>query len=292
MRSAMAGQKIGYTEVGDWMARDVDDESLIYRRFDELGARTLLYLQSELISSEHQLADFDREDVVDGDMDWVDAISDWEILNELAAPNHQEQERVTESVSRTKAKTRIALIEKIRQKLETYRKALLLQSEISRLRRPSKRSLASFRAWFTSIPKLGGRSKYFLDNANDLVALNPTQETDYLSECLRRMLPTQKDDLFEGVRIGRYNESTVSSAVVVISTLIAAILLIGSITGLYFAKNDTAKLGLIAFFTALFALSIGLTTNARRSEIFAGTAAYAAVLVVFVSGDLSSSQGS
>lgn len=117
----MAGQKIGYTEVGDWMARDVDDESLIYRRFDELGAGTLLYLQSELISSEHQLADFDREDVVDGDMDWVDAISDWEILNELAAPNHQEQERVTESVSRTKAKTRIALIEKIRQKLETYR---------------------------------------------------------------------------------------------------------------------------------------------------------------------------
>ncbi|KAF4838674.1 hypothetical protein CGCTS75_v000190 [Colletotrichum tropicale] len=102
----------------------------------------------------------------------------------------------------------------------------------------------------------------------------------------------QTDTKQNGVQIGRYEERSISIAVAVISTLIAATLLIGSITGLYFAKNDTAKLGLIAFFTALFALSVGLTTNARRAEIFAGTAAYAAVLVVFVSGDLSSSQGS
>jgi hypothetical protein len=38
-------------------------------------------------------------------------------------------------------------------------------------------------------------------------------------------------------------------------------------------------------FTAAFALSITLLTGASRPEIFAATAAYAAVLVVFVSGD-------
>lgn len=46
---------------------------------------------------------------------------------------------------------------------------------------------------------------------------------------------------------------------------------------------------MIAAFTVLFAVSVGLLTNAKRVEIFAATAAYAAVLVVFVSGDLGGS---
>jgi hypothetical protein len=39
-------------------------------------------------------------------------------------------------------------------------------------------------------------------------------------------------------------------------------------------------------YTLLFASSVAFCTNARRVEVFAATAAYAAVLVVFVSGDL------
>jgi len=75
-------------------------------------------------------------------------------------------------------------------------------------------------------------------------------------------------------------------AVAFISTVIAAILLIGAITSLYFVTNPGAKLGMISGFTILFAIGVGLLTNAKRSEIFAATAAYAAVLVVFVSGNL------
>lgn len=36
----------------------------------------------------------------------------------------------------------------------------------------------------------------------------------------------------------------------------------------------------------LFAACVGILTNARRDQIFGATAAYAAVLVVFVSSDL------
>jgi tetraacyldisaccharide-1-P 4'-kinase len=46
------------------------------------------------------------------------------------------------------------------------------------------------------------------------------------------------------------------------------------------------KLGWIALFTLLFAGAIPLVTNARRAEVFAACAAYAAVLVVFVSGNI------
>lgn len=74
-------------------------------------------------------------------------------------------------------------------------------------------------------------------------------------------------------RIGRFNEKSISTTVAVINVLVAALLLIGSITGLYFVRSDAAKLGMLAAFTAAFALSLGLMTNARRAEIFAATAA-------------------
>jgi hypothetical protein len=39
-------------------------------------------------------------------------------------------------------------------------------------------------------------------------------------------------------------------------------------------------------FILLFAVSMRISTTATRDSIFAATAAYAAVLIVFVSGDL------
>jgi hypothetical protein len=42
------------------------------------------------------------------------------------------------------------------------------------------------------------------------------------------------------------------------------------------------KLGIVTGFVAAFALWVGILTNARRPEIFAAAAAYAAVLVVYV----------
>jgi hypothetical protein len=74
--------------------------------------------------------------------------------------------------------------------------------------------------------------------------------------------------------------------VTLINFLIAGLLLIGVIVGLYFERRPEARLIMISIFTGIFALSVGLLTNARRSEIFAATAAYSAVLIVFVSGDL------
>lgn len=85
---------------------------------------------------------------------------------------------------------------------------------------------------------------------------------------------------------GHYLEKHVVWAVSIVSTIIAAILLIGAIIGLYIVLNPVSRLVMISCFTALFAISVGLLTNARRAEIFGSTAAYAAVLVVFVSSNL------
>ena len=50
-------------------------------------------------------------------------------------------------------------------------------------------------------------------------------------------------------------------------------------------------MGLMAMFMVLFAISVAVLTNAKRAEIFASTAAYAAVLVVFASSPLASGAG-
>jgi uncharacterized membrane protein YqjE len=74
--------------------------------------------------------------------------------------------------------------------------------------------------------------------------------------------------------------------VAVISVITSAALLVGVIVSLYIVHEPKSRLAMIAGFTALFAISVALMTNARRAEVFAATAAYAAVLVVFVSGNL------
>ncbi|KAJ0165597.1 hypothetical protein CTA2_10656 [Colletotrichum tanaceti] len=116
-------------------------------------------------------------------------------------------------------------------------------------------------------------------------------ETDYyMSQYFRRHWPAQEEMSRDGsFGIGRYDERSVTLAVVVISILMAAVLLVGSasISSLYFVQSDAAKLCMIAAFTALFATSVVVMTTARRAEIFAVTAAYGALFVVFVSGDIS-----
>lgn len=51
-------------------------------------------------------------------------------------------------------------------------------------------------------------------------------------------------------------------------------------------RSEKAVLGMLCGWTVLFAACVGLLTNAKRDQIFGATAAYAAVLVVFVSGNL------
>jgi ABC-type Mn2+/Zn2+ transport system permease subunit len=72
----------------------------------------------------------------------------------------------------------------------------------------------------------------------------------------------------------------------VLSILLAATLLIGSIVNLYLVRDNPKRLGLVGVYTAVFAASVGILSNVRRAELFASTAAHAAVLVVFMSGNL------
>jgi uncharacterized membrane protein YhaH (DUF805 family) len=84
------------------------------------------------------------------------------------------------------------------------------------------------------------------------------------------------------------SEKRIAGFVNMLSILLAIILLFVAIISLYVTSKPSKKLGIIGAFIVLFAASVGLLTTARKADIFASTAAYAAVLVVFVSGNLGS----
>lgn len=73
--------------------------------------------------------------------------------------------------------------------------------------------------------------------------------------------------------IGRFQEKSIVRAANVISVFLAVALLAGSIVGLYLIHDRSARVCIIAGCTVIFALSLGVITNARRPEIFAATAA-------------------
>jgi predicted lysophospholipase L1 biosynthesis ABC-type transport system permease subunit len=70
-----------------------------------------------------------------------------------------------------------------------------------------------------------------------------------------------------------YDEKTIETVANIISTVAAAALLVGAIAILQRVKSYVKlRLGLIAVFTTLFAISVSIFTNSRRAEVFAASA--------------------
>lgn len=84
----------GYPAVAAWMARDPDNETFIYRKFDRLSARNLLNLQSELIYLELKLESFDNETWTSGDQDLKQSARKWETFVKNAEVREEEKKRM------------------------------------------------------------------------------------------------------------------------------------------------------------------------------------------------------
>jgi hypothetical protein len=71
-----------------------------------------------------------------------------------------------------------------------------------------------------------------------------------------------------------------------ISSFLAAMLILAPVIALHFLKTPDARLGAIVGFTFAFVSLIVFTTEAKRSEVFAATAAFVAVQVIYVGAAL------
>ncbi|KAK4569336.1 hypothetical protein LTR86_003098 [Recurvomyces mirabilis] len=125
----------------------------------------------------------------------------------------------------------------------------------------------------------------------DLVTLNPefknqdpfthfitTQELDWWHTIFHR---SQKADDQE-FDVCVYASKSPSSLMGAVTLLIASALPTSSIIALYFIRSEVWRLIFIVLLAGLFAGPLGVFTEARRTDVFAASAALASVQVVFV----------
>ncbi|PMD33927.1 hypothetical protein L207DRAFT_589478 [Hyaloscypha variabilis F] len=270
------GMLKGYPTFSAFIARDQD--AAIYRKYESLSARNLLYMSSEIHELEGQLKALDEADFKSACFVAEGAARKWEHYSTGEHPKIQEHRE---------------LQARIRVKLKEYHEALLLESQVLELKKPTQRTFKNVKRWFQNGGQmvLLGRDAHLFDNEDDMVALAPLDD-DRLSRLLRAVLGWFFEDtesrarrVEHGEELYYFPERKIQRIGLVMSILLSAILLIGAISCLYMIANKSKSLilGMIVLFTCLFACVVGLLTNARRAEVFGSTAAYAAVLVVFVS---------
>ena len=87
-----------------------------------------------------------------------------------------------------------------------------------------------------------------------------------------------------------YTRSRVDKLIGVIITAIVFVLLVLPVVAMYrltaFKNSEQSifhAVGVLVVFTLLFSATMSLVTKAQRHELFASSAAYCAVLVVFIS---------
>ncbi|MCJ1452195.1 hypothetical protein MMC28_002537 [Mycoblastus sanguinarius] len=265
----------GYPQLSSVMA--THPEIAIFRTFGSLNTRNLLYLQAELVHLEKELSDIEREDSFSNDASRQSFQYDWFCLQKSFEDGGDpfQWEKVLE----------------IRKKLSEYIQVAAISS-------PTPHNVTLLREWLER-PKYG---KGFLrgveakawdleKGTQDFITLSNQQvERDGLSRFIYWLVPgiyhrlwgmhwstpTVEGGIFE------YPDSSLDRAARTLNTLLSSLLPTLSIFVLYYVKSPPARLGLILGFTIVFAITLQCVSRARPADIFAATAAFAAVQVVFV----------
>jgi hypothetical protein len=104
-------ERVGFADVAAFIAGDKEHSGAIYRRFERLSARDLLYIQNELHQLESRQEEYDREDAA-GDVDAMASAMEWQLLRFRAEAENKQREL-----------DRLQLAKDIREKVKEYRKS-------------------------------------------------------------------------------------------------------------------------------------------------------------------------
>ena len=109
----------GYPSLAKFIASDPDKSTVIYRRFDRLSARSLLYLQSELAELEARQDLLDAEDL-NSAIEVKESASDWSTFKDRSEAPDNEHDRI-----------RMKVVLEIRDKIKEYSESSTLDLYIA-----------------------------------------------------------------------------------------------------------------------------------------------------------------
>ncbi|KAF2684473.1 hypothetical protein K458DRAFT_418039 [Lentithecium fluviatile CBS 122367] len=258
----------------------------IYRAFGYLHSRVILELQDELRCMEEELTELDLMDLENGDG------------HRLRSRKDDRQQAKRENTESCRAK----LIAAIRGKLVDYDEIVVKAHELNGFQRPSKRDYRSFRTWFWNVKPLNyEREEQFIKRKEDLITLRHGREwagfDGWVEKCIQKLHCRLTHRIFSTPELRAktndefmyyYSSTRIEKLVGIIITIIIFILLVLPVVAMYKLttigdRNSTFDaVGVLVVFTLLFSAAMSLLTKAKRHELFAASAAYCAVLVVFI----------
>jgi len=265
----------------------------LYRSFSYLHSRLLLDLQDEITCLEKELDDVDWDD--EGD----DRLRSREI-------------DVQKAEGEGDGRNRRQILAEIKTKLMEYDEILIKARELESFQRPSDRNYRSVRRYHHNTKPLMDAEMDSIRSKEDTVSLRNGREWasfdgfvesmlhHFDSRFLQRIFRTNEPPLQKYFRtpelrkkttnkyINFYSSSRIDTLVGVLITVIIFVLLVLPVTTMYhLASFNTGKstfnvVGVLIIFTLLFSAAMSLLTRAARHELFAASAAYCAILVVFI----------
>ncbi|KAK4892340.1 hypothetical protein LTR27_009174 [Elasticomyces elasticus] len=301
--SSVEGTINGYPRLAAFQCSE--DNFGLYRAFDYLHSRTILDLQAELSCLEQELELLDahdvlpeptRDDNLDGGLRLKDRAYDIEACLKSGS-----------------TRTRVTVLKDIRDRLDEYDKLLVNARAVSSFQRPSNRVYRNVRKYMHNTKPLCDADMRSIRCKEDVITLRQGREyanfdgfVERALRCvdvhiLKPIFKTKKPPLERFLctpelhkkttnkYIHYYSSSRINRVVGMIITVVIFILLIVPVITMYrltsFGNQATTldAVGILIVFTMLFSAAMSLLTKASRHELFAASAAYCAILVVFIS---------
>ncbi|KFY14264.1 hypothetical protein V492_02726, partial [Pseudogymnoascus sp. VKM F-4246] len=258
----------GFPRVAQKLASDPDKTTTIFRRFDRLSARNLILLEAELAELEERLERWDEKDKLSVEEEVRECHTEWSAFERLAGGRDADGELVNPEQA-----AKMELVLRIRAKLKEYREcslyiqstfivqninnekideALAVHQTLLNSKPPAATTIKGMKEWFTGIhdgkhyaaPQLFGASEKRFDDPYDLVALRVPADQDRLSEFILNYFGGFFAATATDAHTSYIRESSLAKAVTILTSILTAILLFGSIASLYFVHNGPALLGM------------------------------------------------
>ncbi|TGJ88060.1 hypothetical protein E0Z10_g637 [Xylaria hypoxylon] len=258
---------VGYKRYTEFISTDPD--LLIFRRFGTLNARVGLVLQDRISLLEQKLIDLDNE------------------------YSRRNADPINNGTLRDDIQDREALLNTISYHLDKYNKFLIQQSQLREYVRAPSRDIKSLRTWHDNHQNMAidEEEHKYLEQHQDLICLQSNEKTplrNWIDNSLTlRTLSiwkkqTRNVPTYEANNISYYSNTSMDSFASAMIVLVGAFLLVTPLWILQAIENLQTKLAVITTFVLVFLLILSFAMVSKPFEALGATAAYAAVLMVFI----------
>ncbi|KAI1151268.1 hypothetical protein F4825DRAFT_451676 [Nemania diffusa] len=296
----------GYHRLANIMHQD--GNFAIFRRFQEMNILHLMSLQAEILDLQAWFQHRRSEDETEHPI-YSRSFQELRQSREIPAQSSAQssdtslppEEHTISSLSQYE------LLCRLRKIMSEYNTLLLQVSQLSQAPSPSKSQLHELQRWLRD--KEGGDNFLKVTEFNTWEDPEPTKyivvkkaaiEDDYLTKFISHILLLIFHRLFgHRWKVGKiidrrsgltsYSDTKISRAGSIFAAILSSALPVLSIFVLNNLHSTTLRIAVTLVFTTVFALALAAFSSAKRVEIFAATATFAAVEVVFIGSALNQS---